>query len=180
MRIFAFLSAKRDEGIFRRIPLQSSGRLYTSPMPFGAYDRENRLIKVYKRHGVNHVILLVTDEEIETKGRKDLREIYAANNMSFTQFPLRDFHAPSLNAIQHVVEEARSRLRNRGVAVHCHAGVGRTAVAASCILIDLEGMQADEAIERVKQSMMVRLTAEQKDLIRRFAERRAEPSGLPP
>lgn len=65
-------------------------------MPFGAYDRENRLIRVYKRHGVNHVILLVTDEEIETKARKDLREIYAANSMSFTQFPFRDFHAPSL------------------------------------------------------------------------------------
>jgi hypothetical protein len=51
MRIFAFLSGNPDEGIFRRIPLQSSRHLYTSPMPFGAYDRENRLIKVYKRHG---------------------------------------------------------------------------------------------------------------------------------
>jgi len=65
----------RDDGVFRRIPLLSSGQLFASPMPFGAYDRGNRILKIYKRKGIDHVIMLVTEEELEEKARRDLKRL---------------------------------------------------------------------------------------------------------
>lgn len=161
----------RDNGVFRRIPLLSSGQLFASPMPFGAYDRGNRILKIYKRRRIDHVIMLVTEEELEQKARRDLKRLYSANGIPFSQFPFRDFQAPSLRAIERLVREARSRLTTQRIVVHCHAGVGRTAVALSCIVMEQDGLEANEAIAHVKRSMMVRMTDEQIHLVRRFGER---------
>jgi protein-tyrosine phosphatase len=166
-----------DDGVFRRIPLESPGHLYTSPMPFGAYDRGNRILAIYRKHLIDHVIMLVTDEELDNKARRDLRKQYAAHGIPFSQFPFRDFHAPSLDAVEHVVEEASSRLGTQRIAVHCHAGVGRTAVAVSCIVMERDGLGPDEAITHVKNSMMVRMTTEQVELVRAFGSRYSRGGG---
>lgn len=170
LSLFHRLFGPRDDGVFRRIPLQSSGRLYASPMPFGAYDRGNRVLGIYKRNRIDHVMMLVTEEELSIKARRDLKKQYTANGIPFSQFPFRDFQAPSLPAIERLVREARSRLTTQRVAVHCHAGVGRTAVAVSCIVMEQDGLDADAAITHVRQSMMVRMTEEQVRLVRRFGE----------
>jgi len=140
-------------------------------MPFGAYDRGNRILGIYRKNRIDHVIMLVTDSELDVKARRDLRKQYAINGIPYSQFPFKDFQAPSLEAVEHVVEEARSRLGTQRIAVHCHAGVGRTAVAVSCIVMERDGLNADEAIAHVKSSMMVRMTAEQAELVRAFGER---------
>ena len=168
LRLLHRLVGPHDEGVFRRIPLSSPGHLYVSPMPFGAYDRGNRILKIYQRNRIEHVIMLVTEEELEKKARRDLKKQYSANGIPFSQFPFRDFQAPSLQAIERLVREARSRLTTQRIVVHCHAGVGRTAVAVSCIVMQQDGLDADEAIAHVKESMMVRMTDEQVQLVRRF------------
>ena len=63
-RIFKDLFHDHDSGVFRQIPLNTPGRLYTSPMPFGAYDYGSRLLKIYKKNKIEHVLMLVTDTEL--------------------------------------------------------------------------------------------------------------------
>ena len=65
-----------DDNLFREIPLSVNGKLFVSPMPFGAYDRGNRLLKIYQRNRVDHVFILVTDDELKKKARRNLLDQY--------------------------------------------------------------------------------------------------------
>ncbi|MBN2013152.1 dual specificity protein phosphatase family protein [candidate division KSB1 bacterium] len=157
-------------GIFRRIPLNVTGRLYVSPMPFGAYDPGNRLLGVYKKNNIDHVFVLVTDAELEKKAKRNLFKQYEKAGITFSRYVIRDFQAPSIDVIANLVDEAKQRLADQRVAVHCHAGVGRTAVAVCSIVVAIERMSVDDTIQFVKKNMLVNITTEQINLIRKFAD----------
>ena len=161
----------KDSGIFRQIPLNVPGGLFTSPMPYGAYDPSNRLMKVFKKHHIDHVIMLVTDRELEKKARRNIMKEYEKNGIGYSRFIINDFQAPSVEVIDGLVKEAINRLNNNErILIHCHAGVGRTSVSASCVTIAVENMSAEEAIKHVKANMMVNITSEQIRLIKKFEE----------
>ena len=61
-RLYERYLGRQYSGVFRTIPLPCAGQLYASPMPFGAYDPGNRLLRIYKQFKINHVFMLVTDE----------------------------------------------------------------------------------------------------------------------
>ncbi len=170
-RVKDMIWGRKDSGIFREIPTGLSGKLFTSPMPFGAYDKGNRLIKAYHRHGVSHVFSLVTDAEVEKKARKNIFKEYASAGIGCSRYVIQDFQAPEIKLMQDLVAEGVDRLRKgEKIIIHCHAGVGRTAVAAACIYMKVKNCSADSAIDHVKADMMVNLTAEQKRLIHLFGE----------
>ena len=167
-KIFKRLFYNHDSGIFRQIPLNVPGKLFTSPMPFGAYDYGNRLLNVYKKNKIQHVFILATDTELKKKARRDLLKLYAKNNISYSRYVIIDFQAPSLEVIDALVQEAIGRLKKQRVIIHCHAGVGRTSVAVCCIVIAVEHLTSDKAIEYVCKNMAVNITSEQKYLIQKF------------
>ena len=159
-----------DDGIFRELPLDLPNRVFTSPMPFGAYDKRNCLLKLYEQAGVKHVFMFVTDEEIKKKTRKNLKEIYTQHGLDYPQCVIKDFEAPDLNQMVHFVQEAVVVAQNKQIALHCHAGVGRTAVAATCLVIKARRCTVPEAIAHVKAHMCVNMTSEQKRVIQNFAD----------
>ncbi len=161
----------KDSGIFREIPINMPGKLFTSPMPTGAYDPGNRLLKVYVKNRIDHVFLLVTDIELEKKARRNLLKEYDKKNITYSRCIVQDFQAPSLEVIDNLVKEAIQRLQDKQrVLIHCHAGVGRTSVSVSCIVIAIEKIPADEAIAHVKANMMVNITSEQVNLIKKYED----------
>ncbi len=169
MKLFRALSLRNDSGIFREIPMKSPGKLFTSPMPTGAYDKRNRLFKIYKLHKIDHVFSLVTDRELEKKARKPLLQEYEKRGITYSRYIIEDFQAPSGDVIQHLVEEALDRLeKKQNLLVHCHAGVGRTSLAVSCIYMTLTGCSPEEAISHVKNNMLVNITSEQTRFIKQF------------
>jgi len=155
-------------GVFRQIPLSRPGRLFTSPMPYGAYDPGNRLLRIYRQFQVEHVFMLVTDEELRQKARRDLHRHYTARGMTYSQYPLRDFQAPALPMLKDLVTEALDRLQTQTVAIHCHAGVGRTAIAVACVARCLHQCSAHEALRLVQNHMDINLTESQKRTIKEF------------
>lgn len=167
-KIFKRPFYNQDSGIFRQIPLNVPGKLYTSPMPFGAYDYGNRLLNIYKKNKIQHVFLLVTDTELKKKARRDILKLYAKNGISYSRYVINDLQAPSIEVINDLVKEAVERLKKQRVIIHCHAGVGRTSVAVCCIVIAVEGLTVDKAIEYVCKNMAVNITSEQKYLIQQF------------
>jgi protein-tyrosine phosphatase len=172
-RFFNFIHNEHDSGIFRKIPLSAKGSLFASPMPYGAYDPRNRLIKIYKEKKINHIYSLVTDEELQKKARRDIFKKYAHAGMTWSRHIIPDFQAPTLDVLHALVTDAQQRLRHQRVIVHCHAGVGRTAVAISCMVMAIEGLSPDEAIDHVKQHMTINITTEQKSIIKKYADFRS-------
>jgi protein-tyrosine phosphatase len=165
----AFLN-RRYSGIFRRIPLDSDGALYVSPLPGGAYD-PGHLLKVYKLNRLDHIFPLVTDEELKKKARKNIFSEYRKLGMSYSRHIIRDLQAPDLGTLRNLVNEAVILLKNgKKILVHCHAGVGRTALAVICILMTVNGTDADEAMGIVNEHMMVNIVSDQRRLIRKFHE----------
>lgn len=171
------LSKDCDSGIFRQIPLNVPGKLYTSPMPFGAYDHGSRLLDIYKRNKIEHVFLLVTDVELKKKARRDLLKYYARNNISYSRYVIKDLQTPSFEIISFLIIEVIKRLKKQRVVIHCHAGVGRTAVSVCCIVIAVKGDTAEKAIEYVCKNMAVDITSEQKNLIKEFELKFMKPIG---
>jgi protein-tyrosine phosphatase len=162
-----------------RIPLDVKGQLYASPMPYGPYDRGNTLLKIYKQHRIEFVVVLVTDAELEKKAKRDLLAAYKKNNIQTIRFPIPDFTSPELHAFSKTVDQVTGYLRaGAHIAVHCNAGVGRTGIMAACILLDIEKISADQAIAHVRRHMQTHMTDEQIRLINRFiplAERISSP-----
>lgn len=159
---------QRNSGVFRHIPLGTKGKLYASPMPYGAYDKGSRLLKIYSQCHVGHVLMVLTEEEIEKKARRDIRKLYRKNDITFSQFSIKDLQAPSYDTINTLVNEAVERLPRQNIAVHCHAGVGRTAIAVCCIIKTIKGCSAEEAIDYAKQLMEVNMTSEQIRVVNKF------------
>ncbi len=163
-----FLFGKQGENCMR-IPLEVKGKLYVSPMPYGPYDPGNALLKTYKQHRIEFAVMLVTDAELEKKAKCDLLAIYQKNNIQPIRFPIADYTSPELHSFSKTVDQVTGYLRaGANIAVHCNAGVGRTGVMTSCIVRDVTGQIAGEAIEYVRQFMQTNMTDEQMRLINRF------------
>jgi protein-tyrosine phosphatase len=152
-----------------RIPLDTKGRLFVSPMPFGPYDPGNKLLKIYRQNRIEFAVILVTDSEIEKKAKRDILKLYQQQGIEPIRFPIADYTSPELHAFSKVVDQVSGYLRaGASVAVHCNAGVGRTGVMACCIVRDFSGMTAGEAIDYVRQFMQTNMTEEQIRLVDRF------------
>ncbi len=162
------ISTRHERGTIRAIPVRTHGRLWVSPMPYGAYDKGNHLLARYRQHGIQHVFILVSDAEIKVKTGRDLKAIYKKAGISFTQYPFLDMQAPNLPMLQEMVKTAVMLLEDHDVAIHCHAGVGRTSIGACCVVQAVEGMSPAESITYVKQHMEVNMTSEQQSLVLRF------------
>ena len=171
-KILNLLVPNPDDGLFRHIPLSLPGKLYVSPMPYGAYDPGNHVFKIYQRNRVKHVFVLVTDQELENKCRRNLLKKYEAAGITYSRFILKDWMAPSMETVIEMVAMAKTILSRPGrLAVHCHAGAGRTAIAVCCIAISIKGWTAEEAIANVCQFMTINITDEQRRFIKKYEQK---------
>lgn len=168
--LFAHRRYEEVTRVFRSIPLKMKGRLFVSPMPFGAYDTRNRLMKLYRDSGIKHVFIIATDEEIRKKAQRDIKEEYQRAGITYRQLAIPDMTAPDLATLRDFVADAVDRLGSSNIAVHCHAGVGRTSVVACCIVQMVTGKSAPETVEFVKKHMSVNMTAEQASTVARYVD----------
>jgi protein-tyrosine phosphatase len=117
-----------------------------------------------KAAGVDVVVSLLEADEASRIGLADEAGLCRASGIEFLHLPVADFGIPSSReAVIEMSERIATHLRaGRGVAVHCHAGRGRSPLLACAVLID-SGMTADTARARVSSArgMSVPETAEQ-------------------
>jgi len=161
-------SRASDFGIIRSIPVKTKGRLFVSPMPYGAYDTGNRLMSLYKQNRIDHVFILAQDSEIKAKARRDIKKEYGKIGATFSQYPFIDMTAPDFEALADMVDRAKIELMSGNIAIHCHAGVGRTSVGACCVVQEVEGMSPADSITYVKKHMEVDMTTEQQSTVLKF------------
>jgi protein-tyrosine phosphatase len=129
-----------------------AGRLAIMPRPRAGDWLEDE-IAGWKEAGVDTVASLLEREEIAELGLGSEAELCRAKGIEFVSFPIPDRGVPASGRDVGVLcGLACTRLTaGKAVAVHCRAGIGRSALVAACILTRF-GYDASEAFTMIASS----------------------------
>lgn len=147
------------------------GRLAIAPRPRGD-DRLSDEVGNWKHAGVSVVLsLLAADEEGEV-GLAGERGEVTGQGLEFRSFPITDRHVPTSETsfAQTLGELDRDLEAGKNVLVHCRQGIGRSGLAAACLLMG-RGWSAGAAVSAVSaaRGMAIPDTEEQRDWIDHYA-----------
>lgn len=147
------------------IEIEIAGALCLMPKPSAEWLRED--MKIYRSMGIDHIISLLCQDEIEELGLHEERDACRDTGMRFTRFEIADRGLPDVSQLVPLAETLAGEIaEGASLAVHCRAGIGRSGLVASCILQHL-GLTASEAIARVSEGRGVKIpdTQEQANFI---------------
>uniref|UniRef100_F6QH29 Protein tyrosine phosphatase domain-containing protein 1 n=1 Tax=Equus caballus TaxID=9796 RepID=F6QH29_HORSE len=112
------------------------------------------IIEQFRTHGIKTIINLQRPGEHascgnpleQESGFTYLPEAFMEAGIYFYNFGWKDYGVASLTTILDMVKVMTFALQEGKVAVHCHAGLGRTGVLIACYLVFATRMTADQAI----------------------------------
>ncbi|CAH1660136.1 Phosphatase [Hyphomicrobiales bacterium] len=158
-------------GFMRRVNLPAgvAGTLWLGPMPGRLRPLADDLADL-NRQSVARVICLTPMDEIASKA-PDYAARQAELGFPVTRFPIGDFGVPEDHGGLKALAEAAARDLEAGRAlfVHCAAGIGRTGMVATCILVAL-GLSGEAATATIAAAGSGPETDVQKQLVARYAE----------
>ncbi len=141
------------------------GRLFIMPKPSGDWLRED--IQHYRSHGIDVIISMLEQSEIRELSLEEEGDICRANQIKFLNFPVQDRGIPEKKNFEGYLGAVLKQLRNqKRVAIHCRAGIGRSAMLVCCALSSFVG-SAQTAVQLVSQARGVEVpdTPEQRAFI---------------
>jgi Swiss Army Knife protein, DSP-PTPase phosphatase domain len=161
--------------VFRKLELPSGvkGQVYLHSMP-GRYETWGQFDAAAGDAHIQAIVCLAGSAEITRKSPSYAAALRSVLPYAFHHFPIEDYSAPDDDeAFAAFVTSTADRVRGgERVLVHCGAGVGRTGMFASCLLLAL-GCAPDEARATVAAAGSGPERPEQHGLVQRFAARRA-------
>jgi len=165
-------------GFMRRVdlPAEIAGTLWLGPMPGRLRPLEDDLVDL-SRQRIGRIICLTPAEEIRLKS-PDYAARQAHLGIPVTRFPIGDFGVPDDGSrLKILAEEAARDLKaGRQLFVHCAAGIGRTGMVSTCILVAL-GLSGAEAVAAITAAGSGPETEVQKQLVARYAEEAVHSGG---
>jgi protein-tyrosine phosphatase len=151
------------------LPPELTGQLWLGAMP-GRFQPWPTFTAEAERHRLGIVVCLTPRPEIADLSPEYHAEV-GRGRMPFRwmHVPMRNFGSPEDPAgFRRAVEDIAQAIRDgQAVLLHCAAGMGRTGTAAACVLKAL-GLEAEDALERVRQAGSNPQNAEQSGLVHWF------------
>ncbi|XP_035766025.1 protein tyrosine phosphatase domain-containing protein 1 [Neolamprologus brichardi] len=116
------------------------------------------IIDQFRRNGIKTVINLQIPGEHASCGNplelqsgfSYLPEVFMENKIYFYNFGWSDYGVASLSTVLDMVKVMAFALQEGKIAIHCHAGLGRTGVLIACFLAYATRMTANQAILYVR------------------------------
>jgi len=134
------------------VPFKVPGKIFRSAMPYSRYDPQGMLIPAYTENKISMVVMLSSDEEAVRITGRDLTKIYESEGFEVVHLPIQDFGIPEISRIREVISIVASHSESGGnVAIHCHAGVGRTGMFLACLAKITKGYSPEDAINWVRE-----------------------------
>ncbi len=153
------------------LPEYISGKLLLHSMP-GTKELWSDFALRAKKEGIEQILSLTSIDEIRANS-PNYADAIESNTLLINriEFEIEDFSVPGdLEAFKQCIKMIADSLVNGKITlIHCLGGIGRTGLAASCILQTL-GLNQGDAQIRVKQSGSVTETKEQLEFIANFIQ----------
>jgi len=134
------------------IEIEGPGRLAIMPKPWG-FDRLEGEIRSLARAGVQILVSMLPPEEATFHGLDDEGFLAQRHGLRFLSHPVPDHTVPA--APEATWTLARSLAgdfqKGQAIAVHCYAGIGRSALLLACVLCSL-GRDAESAWAAISQA----------------------------
>jgi uncharacterized protein (DUF952 family)/protein-tyrosine phosphatase len=139
--------------LFTEIPYSQDSHFYRSVMPGSSmFDPHDKVFSLYQQAGIQTVVVLNTLEDIATFAGQDLLARYWHAGIEVLHAPVKDFSAPPYGSWDAALQQTKELIRaGRKIAIHCHAGIGRTGMFCACLAQDLLGLSPQESIQWIRQ-----------------------------
>lgn len=122
----------------------------------GRKDRNRVLfddVQTIQKEGISHVLSLITEQEYIQYGVSDLKSELPKQGIEQKQVSILDQRVPSHSQMLEIVSWIDLLLtQNKKVLIHCVGGLGRSGTVACAYLIWKFGMDAETAIQKVRES----------------------------
>jgi protein-tyrosine phosphatase len=152
-----------------RLPDGVPGQVWLGPMP-GRFETWSAFSEQARKAALDTVVCLAPRPELAELS-PEYHAAIARGNLPFRwlHVPMRNFGLPEDPAAfrRDIAAIARGLHAGDVVLLHCAAGLGRTGSAAACLLKAL-GMDAGEALQRVREAGSNPQNAEQSGLVHWF------------
>lgn len=152
-----------SESIFW-INTDSIGKLAVAARPRGNDWLEDEITNL-KQNGVDVIVSLLQEEEIQELGLDQEAVLCKSNEIKFISFPIPDYSVPqSVLRTKELGSELSEYLKQRkSVLIHCRQGIGRSSIIAAAVLVSL-GLTMSDSLKRISEARKcpVPETAEQK------------------
>lgn len=133
---------------FTLYPLNLSGQIYGSPMPFGLFDPDGKLLHDLKAVNISAIVLLAEIEECREKTGRDLLSLYQEEGLTVFSLPTPNYGVPSTVQLVDVLKQTSVHAsEGHNILIHCSAGLGRTALFAALLAKYVLGLSGSAAIE---------------------------------
>ena len=135
------------------LPYGLPGLIYRSPMPFSPlFDPSGKVLDAYLDAGVNTVVMLTPIEETKELTGINIFDRYKQLGYDVIYAPVEDFSVPGEGAFQEPIRETlQAANEGRTIAIHCHAGLGRSGMFAACLAKVVFDMDGEEASRWVRE-----------------------------
>lgn len=155
------------------LPYGLAGRIFGSPMPYSSYDPSGMLVERYEKEGISAIVLLAGEEEYLKFARRDLKQLYTEQGFEILHLPITDFGIPDPKDLRLAVNSAYDLAKEgKNVAIHCHAGIGRTGTFAACLARQALGLTGEGAISWVRELIPHAVeTGQQRNVVLNFQPR---------
>ena len=134
------------------LPLTLPGAIYGSPMPFGLYDPDGKLLHEVKEARIQVIVPLTEIEECQEKSGRDLFALYREEGLRVLHLPIPNYGVPSHSDLTCVLTQTLEHAASgHNVLIHCSAGLGRTALLAALLAKHTLGLSSVDALEWLRQ-----------------------------
>jgi protein-tyrosine phosphatase len=112
------------------------GNLGIMPRPLGGQALESQMNQL-KTEGTDVLVSMLTAPEVDELDLRKEPEACSKKGIRFLNFPVPDQSVPpDRAAFEQLIRDLTGELlAGRGVVIHCHGGIGRSGLAAACILV---------------------------------------------
>ncbi|HEV3263815.1 MAG TPA: dual specificity protein phosphatase family protein [Gemmataceae bacterium] len=148
------------------------GRMAIVPRPRGGDWLEDEL-RSLRLAGIEVLVSLLTDPEIMEWQLDREQVLCEVNGLEYLALPISDRGVPQADeSFRSVLRRLEKALTNgKNIAMHCRAGIGRSALLAACLLV-LSGVDSEAAFRRIGEARgcLVPDTTEQREWVAKFGQ----------